>query len=79
MASEALLDTRYDRARRTHGQLLSGNLEDECSKRVKRRQLVHPRAGPEARTGVDQAREHRIGLPQKGPCLDVGNSAAFMP
>ena len=73
MPSEVLLDTGHDRAGRTHGQLLAGNLEDECSERVKRRKLVHPSARTEVRTGVDQARDHRIGLPQKRPRPGVGD------
>ena len=79
MPSEVLLDTGHDRPRRTHGKLLSGDLEDERSERVKRRKLVHPGPRTEVRTGVDQAREYRIGRPQNLARLAVGDRGALAP
>src|SRR5580704_4776968 len=77
MPSETLLDTRHDRPRRADGELLTCDLEDQGSERVERRKLVHPRPRTEVRPRVDQAREHRIGVPEKRSRVTVGDRGSL--
>jgi hypothetical protein len=56
----------------TNGELLAGDLKDQRPKGVERRKVLEPGAGPEARVGVDDAAEHRVGLAKKGLRLAVG-------
>src|SRR6478609_2983714 len=60
MATEEFFDPRHDRACRGNRQLLSHDLEDECSEAVERWQVVHPCPRPEVRSCIDQPSEHRI-------------------
>src|SRR3954469_11786798 len=56
---------RDDRPRRGDRELLACDLEDECSERIERRELVDPSPGGEVRSRVDQSREHRIRVAQE--------------
>ena len=67
--SEVGLETREDRPGRSHGELLPGDLEDQCRECVERRKLVHPRARTEVRARIDQSRKDRVGLVSFGGFL----------
>src|SRR5215204_390445 len=72
MSSEALLETPQDRPCRADGQLLTDDLKDERSERVKRRELVEPCPRTEVRLRIDEPPENRIGLPEKLTRLRIG-------
>src|SRR6266576_1438560 len=63
---------RDDRPRRGDRELLACDLEDECSERIERRELVDPSAGAEVRSRVDQSREHRIRVAQELSRIGIG-------
>src|ERR1700730_14561061 len=77
MTSEVLLDPRHNRPGRGYGKLLTRGLEDQGSERIERRELVHPRPWTEVRPRVDQAREHRIGVPKKRSRRAVGDRGSL--
>src|SRR5947208_13450196 len=77
---------RDDRPRRGDRELLACDLEDECSERIERRELVDPSPGAEVRSRVDQSREHgirvaqelsRIGIGKGGPLAGSGLNDAL--
>src|SRR5262249_31259485 len=71
---------RDDRPRRGDGELLAGDLEDERSEAIERRELVQPGPRTEVRPRVDQSREHRVRVAEELPGLairDLGPLAAF--
>ena len=49
------------------GQLLTGDLEQQCAVQIHRRKQSDPRPGIEVRPVVDEPREHRIGVAKVGP------------
>jgi len=61
MAAEQGLDAGQGPAGRRYGQLLSGDLEQQGTVQVHRRQLRHPGPGIEVRPFVDKPRQHGIG------------------
>src|ERR1700722_7911433 len=76
VAAEQGLDPGQGPAGRRDGQLLAGNLEQQRTMQVHRRQLVHPRPGVEVRPVVDEPRQHRVGVAQVRAGLRQPLSAA---
>jgi hypothetical protein len=53
--------------------LLAGDLEDERSEGVERRELVGPGPWTEVRPRVDEASENRIGVPKELARSGIGD------
>jgi hypothetical protein len=62
------LDARQGPPGRRDGQLLPGDLEQQGTEQIHRRQLGYPRPGIEIRTVVDELRQHRVGVVQVRAC-----------
>src|SRR5207244_9246869 len=68
-----LLEAGQDGSSGSDGELLAGDLEDERAEGVEPGELVDPGAWMEVRMRVDQARENRIGVPEKLARLGIGD------
>ena len=76
MAAEQGFDAGQGPPGRRDGQLLAGDLEQQGTVQIHRRQLGHPRPGIEVRPVVDERRQHGVGLAQVGACLLQPRGAA---
>ena len=76
MAAEQRLDAGEGPAGRRDGKLLAGDLEQQGTVQVHRRQLGHPRPWIEVRPFVNEPRQHRVGVAKVGARLLQPNSAA---
>jgi hypothetical protein len=72
VSSEAVLKPGHDPSRRGDGELLAGDLEDQCPERVERWKLAQPGPRAEVRPRVDQACQNGIGVPQVLPGCAIG-------
>src|SRR5229473_8413776 len=69
MAVEKCLDAGQGPAGRWDGKLLAGDLEQQGTVQVHRRELGHPRPGVEGRPVVDEPRQHGVGVAKVGARL----------
>jgi hypothetical protein len=64
--TEQHLDARQSPARGGYGELLARVLEQQGSEEIHHRKLGHPPLRVEVRPGVNEARQHWIGLAEVG-------------
>ena len=76
MAVEQRLDAGKGPAGRCDGQLLAGDLEQQGTVQIHRRQLGHPCPGIEGRPVVDEPRQHGVGVAEVGARLLQPHGAA---
>src|SRR6266581_6288463 len=76
MAVEKCLDAGQCPAGRGDGELLAGDLEQQGTVQIHRRQLRHPRPGVEGRPVVDEPRQHGVGAAKVGASLPQPLGAA---
>ena len=76
MAAEKGLDAGQGPAGRRDGQLLAGDLEQQGTVQIHRRELGDPRPGVEVRPVVDEPGQHGVGVAQVGARLLQPQSAA---
>jgi len=69
MAVEKCLDAGQDPASRQDGKLLPGDLEQQGTVQVHRRQLSQPGPGVEGRPVIDEPRQHGVGVTKVGARL----------
>jgi hypothetical protein len=69
MAAEKCLDAGKDPAGRCDGELLAGDLEQQGTVQIHRRELGHPSPGVEGRPVVDEPRQHGVGIAKGGARL----------
>ena len=79
VTAEQGLDPGQGPAGRRHGQLLPGDLEQQRTVQVHRRQLGHPRPRVEVGPVVDEPGQHRVGVAQVGTRLPQPRGAAGIP
>src|SRR4029077_17614260 len=72
MSAKVILEVSDDRPSRCDRKLLTGDLKDQRPKGVESRQLVHPGARPEARVGIDNPSQGRVGFAQELLRLALG-------
>jgi hypothetical protein len=75
MAAEQCLDAGKGPPSRCDGQLLAGDLEQQGTVEIHRRQLLNPRPGVEIRPVADEPGQHRVGMAQIGARLPQPRSA----
>ena len=78
MTAEQGLDPAQGPAGRWDRQLLADDLEQQGAVQVHRRQLGRPRLGVKVRPGLDEPRQHRVGVAQVGARLLQQSGAAGM-
>ena len=69
MAAEKCLDAGQDPACRQNGKLLPGDLEQQGTVQIHRRQLSQPRPGVEVRPVIDEPRQHGVRVTKVGARL----------